>query len=100
SLSYYFDRFDEITGKHNLIKIKTIGDSYMAAGGLPERNNSHPIDAILAALKISQFVEMSAQNSDKNVPYLPIRIGIHTGKAVVGVIGKSRFAYDIWGETV
>lgn len=100
SLSYYFDRFDEITTKHSLIKIKTIGDSYMAAGGLPERNNSHPVDAVLAALKIRHFVRSTEHNSDEDFPYLPIRIGIHTGKAVVGVIGKSRFAYDIWGETV
>lgn len=100
SLSYYFDEFDEITARHNLIKIKTIGDSYMAAGGLPERNASHPVDAILAALKIRNFVKSAAENKNTDVPYLPIRIGIHTGKAVVGVIGKSRFAYDIWGETV
>jgi class 3 adenylate cyclase len=100
SLSFYFDHFDEITSKHKLIKIKTIGDSYMAAGGLPERNQSHPIDTILAALKITQFVKNYEQEKDKEIPYLPIRIGVHTGKAVVGVIGKSRFAYDIWGETV
>lgn len=100
SLSFYFDRFDDITSQHNLIKIKTIGDSYMAAGGLPDRNNSHPIDAILAALKITDFVQSFGERNHSETPYLPIRVGIHTGKAVVGVIGKSRFAYDIWGETV
>lgn len=100
SLSFYFDHFDELTARHNLIKIKTIGDSYMAAGGIPERNSSHPIDAILAALKITDFVKTYGEKENQSVPYLPIRIGIHTGKAVVGVIGKSRFAYDIWGETV
>lgn len=100
SLSFYFDHFDEIIARHNLIKIKTIGDSYMAAGGLPERNSSHPVDTILAALKITDFVKSYAEKSNQKAPYLPIRIGVHTGKAVVGVIGKSRFAYDIWGETV
>ncbi|MEX0844141.1 MAG: adenylate/guanylate cyclase domain-containing protein [Balneolaceae bacterium] len=100
SLSFYFDRFDDYSMQHNLIKIKTIGDSYMAAGGLPERNASHPIDAILAALKITNFVSNFGEKKQTEIPYLPIRIGIHTGKAVVGVIGKTRFAYDIWGETV
>lgn len=101
SLSFYFDEFDDITAKHNLIKIKTIGDSYMAAGGLPNRNHTHPVDAILAALKITDFVRTYGERNHNNeTPYLPIRIGVHTGKAVVGVIGKKRFAYDIWGETV
>ena len=101
SLSFYFDEFDDITAKHNMIKIKTIGDSYMAAGGLPNRNYTHPVDAILAALKITDFVRSYGERNHNNeTPYLPIRIGIHTGKAVVGVIGKKRFAYDIWGETV
>ena len=100
SLSFYFDRFDDYANQHNLIKIKTIGDSYMAAGGIPERNNSHPIDAVLSALKIRDFVKEFGEKNFSDTPYLPVRIGIHTGKAVVGVIGKSRFAYDIWGETV
>lgn len=101
SLSFYFDEFDDITAKHNMIKIKTIGDSYMAAGGLPNRNHTHPVDAILAALKITDFVRSYGERNQNNeTPYLPIRIGVHTGKAVVGVIGKKRFAYDIWGETV
>ncbi|MGN8226265.1 adenylate/guanylate cyclase domain-containing protein [Gracilimonas sp. BCB1] len=100
SLSFYFDRFDEFTRQHNLIKIKTIGDSYMAAGGIPERNHSHPIDTILTALKIRDFVQTFGEKNNSGTPYLPVRMGIHTGKVVVGVIGKTRFAYDIWGETV
>lgn len=100
SLSFYFDRFDDYSTQHNLIKIKTIGDSYMAAGGLPDRNQSHPIDTILAALKIVDFVRNFREKNRSDIPYFPVRVGIHTGKAVVGVIGKSRFAYDIWGETV
>jgi class 3 adenylate cyclase/ActR/RegA family two-component response regulator len=100
SLSFYFDRFDDFSSQHNLIKIKTIGDSYMAVGGIPERNQSHPIDTTLAALKIVDFVRSFKEKNRSDIPYLPIRIGIHTGNAVVGVIGKSRFAYDIWGGTV
>lgn len=100
SLSFYFDQFDKLTEEHSLIKIKTIGDSYMAAGGIPERNESHPIDAVLAALKIVNFVRFQHKKPNTKNPYLPVRIGIHTGSAVVGVIGKARFAYDIWGETV
>ncbi len=100
SLSFYFDRFDDFSGQHNLIKIKTIGDSYMAVGGIPERNQSHPIDTTLAALKIVDFVRSFQEKNRSDIPYLPIRIGIHTGNAVVGVIGKTRFAYDIWGGTV
>ncbi|MFN1834628.1 adenylate/guanylate cyclase domain-containing protein [Balneola sp. MJW-20] len=100
NLSFYFDRFDEISNEHNLIKIKTIGDSYMAAGGILDSNKTHPIDTILAALKIRDFVQMQENKLQADQTYLPVRIGIHTGSAVVGVIGKSRFAYDIWGESV
>lgn len=100
NLSFYFDRFDDFSSQHNLIKIKTIGDSYMAVGGIPERNRSHPIDTTLAALKIVDFVRSFKEKNRSDIPFLPIRVGIHTGNAVVGVIGKSRFAYDIWGGTV
>ncbi|MEO1020914.1 MAG: adenylate/guanylate cyclase domain-containing protein [Bacteroidota bacterium] len=100
SLTFYFDRFDSITDEHNLIKIKTIGDSYMAAGGLPERNHTHPVDVVLTALKMKFFVERLEHHLGERIPYFPLRIGIHTGQAVVGVIGKKRFAYDMWGEGV
>lgn len=100
SLSFYFDKFDEFISEHNLIKIKTIGDSYMAAGGIPERNNTHPIDVVLGALKMKHFVTNLKDNLPEPIPYLPMRIGIHTGHSVVGVIGKKRFAYDVWGEAV
>lgn len=100
SLSFYFDKFDEIASKHNLVKIKTIGDSYMAAGGLSERNKTHPVDMILAALEITQFMDEAKDNRPEKIPYFPLRIGMNTGKTVVGVIGKKRFAYDIWGDAV
>ena len=100
SLSYYFDKYDEFSEEHNLIKIKTIGDSYMAVGGLPEKNNTHTIDVVLTALKMKRFMKQVSEEKDHNVPIFPLRIGIHTGQAVVGVIGKKRFAYDIWGDAV
>ncbi len=100
SLSFYFDKFDDFISQHNLIKIKTIGDSYMAAGGIPERNKTHPIDTALAALKMKFFVSNLKDSLPENIPYFPLRIGINTGQSVVGVIGKRRFAYDVWGAAV
>jgi len=100
SLSFYFDEFDIYADQHNLIKIKTIGDSYMAAGGLPERTQTHPIDTVLTALKMQHFISKISEKASSTIPFFPLRIGIHTGPAVVGVIGKRRFAYDIWGTTV
>lgn len=99
-LSHYFDEFDEITERFNLTKIKTIGDSYMAAAGLPDRNETHPIDTILAALNIQKFISGKEKLGNSKHPFFRVRIGIHTGPAVVGVIGKRRFAYDMWGEAV
>lgn len=100
SLSFYFDKFDEIASKHSLVKIKTIGDSYMAVGGLSERNKTHPVDIILAALEINHFMNEAKDKKPESIPYFPLRIGINTGKTVVGVIGQKRFAYDIWGDAV
>tara|TARA_R100000697_G_C5462207_1_gene200009 strand:- start:2180 stop:3190 length:1011 start_codon:yes stop_codon:yes gene_type:complete len=100
SLSYYFDKYDEFAEENELIKIKTIGDSYMAVGGLPEVNNTHAIDTVLTALKMKKFTNQFNNDKDDSIPVFPLRIGIHTGSAVVGVIGKKRFAYDIWGNAV
>lgn len=100
SLSFYFDKFDEFAADHNVIKIKTIGDSYMAVGGMPERNTTHPIDVILTGLKMQRFIKEKQAIQDSEIPNFPLRIGIHTGSVVVGVIGKKRFAYDVWGDAV
>ena len=87
--------------RNNLEKIKTIGDSYMAAGGLPIENRSHPLDAVAAAREILRFVEQqNARNAAAGKPQWRIRIGIHTGEVVAGVVGSKKFAYDIWGDTV
>ncbi|MBO6794521.1 MAG: response regulator [Balneolaceae bacterium] len=100
SLSFYFDKFDLFVEQHGIIKIKTIGDSYMAAGGIPVRNTTHPIDVCLAALKMRAFVKNLEEALPESIPYFPLRIGINTGESVVGVIGKKRFAYDVWGTAV
>ncbi|MBK8807100.1 MAG: hypothetical protein IPO21_10820 [Bacteroidales bacterium] len=100
-LHRYFSKFDEICEMHFIEKIKTIGDAYMCAGGLPMRNNSNPIDITLAALAMIEYVEK--ENKRKilgNLPVWRVRIGIHTGPIVAGVIGKKKFAYDIWGDAV
>ena len=101
ALDAYFIKFDEITGKHNIQQIKTIGDSYMCAGGLPIRNRNNPIDIILAAFEIQRYIE--TQNVQKRInkeDTWNLRIGIHSGEVIAGVIGTKRFAYDIWGDTV
>ncbi len=100
NLSFYFDKFDFFVEQHGLIKIKTIGDSYMTAGGIPDRNYSHAIDTCLVALKIRSFIGNLKEALPANTPYFPIRIGINTGESIVGVIGKRRFAYDVWGSAV
>jgi len=100
-LDSYFATFDEITGRHYIEKIKTIGDAYMCAGGLPLSNKSNPVDAVLAGLEIQSY--LNALNDTKvlnNLQVWELRIGIHTGPVVAGVVGKKRFAYDIWGDTV
>jgi class 3 adenylate cyclase len=101
ALDHLFGVFDEITGKHYLEKLKTIGDAYMCAGGLPLRNNSNPINAVLASLEIQDY--MRTHNESLLLAGLQpwyLRVGIHTGKVIAGVIGKKKFAYDIWGDTV
>lgn len=100
-LDSYFIEFDEIIQKFGLEKIKTIGDSYMCAGGLPIRNKSNPIDTVLGALEIQNCMRrMNAVFSSKNEDPWELRIGINTGEVIAGVIGIKRFAYDIWGSTV
>ena len=100
-LDYYFTMFDEIMMKHGLEKLKTIGDSYMCAGGIPVTNTTHPVDIILAAIDICAFMDNCAQTlaSTGNEPW-GLRIGIHTGPLVAGVIGNTKMVYDTWGDTV
>ena len=95
-----FEAFDGIMGKYGIEKIKTIGDAYMAAGGLPFQTNDHPFKMILAAFEIAQFIKESKQVKQQDITHFDIRIGINTGPIVAGVVGIHKFAYDIWGDTV
>ncbi|HRO74515.1 MAG TPA: adenylate/guanylate cyclase domain-containing protein, partial [Crocinitomicaceae bacterium] len=97
-LDIYFSEFDKIIVKNNLEKIKTIGDAYMCAGGIPVRNKTNPIDTCLAALEIQAFMRnFKMENGSEN---WQLRIGINTGEIIAGVIGTKKLAYDIWGSTV
>lgn len=96
-----FTAFDHIIQKYGLEKIKTIGDSYMAAGGLPTPTTTHAQDVVHAALEIRKYMETTKEARIKdNLPYFEIRIGVHTGPVVAGIVGVKKFAYDIWGDTV
>jgi class 3 adenylate cyclase len=96
-----FLQFDGISERFNLEKLKTIGDAYMCAGGLPVPNNSHPYDVCLAALEIKSFMDqVKFMRAKLGLSTWELRIGIHTGSVIAGVIGKKKFAYDIWGDTV
>jgi DNA-binding response OmpR family regulator len=100
-LNYLFVGFDLILENNNLEKIKTIGDGYMAAGGLPIPNNSNPVDAVKAGLEMIQFVKrIKRENEKSGKPPWEVRVGIHTGDLIAGIIGKNKFVYDVWGSTV
>lgn len=96
-----FKAFDEIISRHNIEKIKTIGDSFMCAGGLPVINASNAVDVVKAAIEIQEFMKDHLQERlRENKEPFEIRIGIHTGPVVAGIVGLRKFAYDIWGDTV
>ncbi len=96
-LNRMFSAFDDLAEKHRLEKIKTIGDAYMVAGGFPEERDCHAKDVSAMALDMLEVVEECNRITKQPVE---IRIGIHTGPAVAGVIGIKKFAYDVWGDTV
>lgn len=126
-LHHCFTRFDQIAGACGLEKLKTIGDAYMCAGGIPTKNSSHPVDAVLAAFAMVEALEQPARpgtapdasgeggpagaapaagpvparprEADGATPW-PVRIGIHTGPVAAGVVGIHKFAFDVWGDTV
>lgn len=101
SLNDYFNVFDEIVKRNFVEKIKTIGDSYMCAGGLPIPNRSHTFNVILVGLQIQQSSKLinEKRRIEGKIAW-EFRVGIHTGEIISGVIGKQKFAYDIWGDTV
>ena len=100
-INHCFSAFDYIMQKHGIEKIKTIGDSYMAAGGIPKPNKTHSIDVVNAALEIQKFMHnLKKEKEAQGKLFFEIRIGIHTGTVVAGIVGVKKFAYDIWGDTV
>lgn len=100
-LNHCFRAFDSIVEKCNLEKIKTIGDAYMCVGGLPVANNSHPQNAAKAAIEMMDFIQQRYQEKQAlGQNYWQMRIGLNSGPVVAGVVGTSKFAYDIWGDTV
>lgn len=100
-LDQHFGRFDEIMRRHRLEKLKTIGDAYLAVGGVPQPNRSHPLDAALCALEVLDYLaKLNRQREKLRLPAWQARIGINTGPVIAGVVGKHKFTYDIWGSTV
>ncbi len=99
-LDYCFTSFDRIIGQYRIEKIKTVGDAYICASGLSDKNAS-PSDMVKAALQIQDFLlHLRAERMNQGLPYFEARVGIHTGPVVAGVVGEKKFAYDIWGDTV
>jgi len=100
-LNNCFLEFDRIIDKYNLEKIKTIGDAYMCAGGIPSPNTKNPFDMVNAGLEIKDYMDkLKLHRELKGENYWELRIGIHTGPVIAGVVGKNKFAYDIWGDAV
>jgi len=100
-LNTCFMAFDDIVGKYDLEKIKTIGDSYMCAAGIPTEDDSHVLRIVKASLEMQNYIlNWNEERRNANLPPWEIRIGINTGPLVAGVVGKRKYAYDIWGGTV
>ncbi|OJJ18493.1 hypothetical protein BKI52_23045 [marine bacterium AO1-C] len=100
-LNLCFSTFDEITDKYQIQKIKTIGDAYMCAGGIPDPNTTNPVDVVLAGLEIQHFMKVRREEKlQQGEDYWQCRLGVNTGDALSAVIGKSKFTYDIWSDTV
>ncbi|MBS1609275.1 MAG: AAA family ATPase [Bacteroidetes bacterium] len=100
-INYCYSAFDNIMSQFGIEKIKTIGDSYMCAGGLPVEKATNPADTLKAAIAIRDFMlEEKNKRAEKGQSFFEIRIGLHTGPVVAGIVGTKKFAYDIWGDTV
>lgn len=100
-IHHCFSEFDRIVDKYNIEKIKTIGDAYLCAGGLPTLDANHAENVVRAAIEIRDFIaKLEKQRKKEGRLFFEIRIGIHTGPLVAGIVGVKKFAYDIWGDTV
>ena len=100
-INYCFEAFDKIVGKYKIEKIKTIGDSYMAAGGLPVPTPDSVKNTVLAGLEMQTFIQTyQLKKESEKRPAFQMRVGIHTGPVVAGIVGVRKFQYDVWGDTV
>ncbi len=100
-LDRFFFHFDSLAEKYRIEKIKTIGDAYMCAGGIPEKNRTNPVEVVLAALEMQKYMQFMKNDPAKTAArFWDIRIGIHTGTVIAGVVGHKKITYDIWGDTV
>ncbi|MBK21413.1 MAG: hypothetical protein CMP63_03715 [Flavobacteriales bacterium] len=96
-----FAKFDDIVGALNIEKIKTSGDAYMCVGGIPIRNQTNPVDCVLAAFQFQKYMFQKREiREGTGKPQWHLRVGLHTGALVAGVVGKKKFLYDVWGDTV
>ncbi len=101
ALDAYFERFDKVIEKYNIEKIKTIGDAYVCAGGIPTKDEDNPQLVVQAAVDFVREIEnLRRERTKVGKAAFDFRIGIHTGNLIAGVIGIRKFAYDIWGDTV
>lgn len=100
-LQSYFSRFDDAVNKYFVEKIKTMGDAFLCVGGIPMRNKSHPFDTVLVGLALQRIIrEFGKEREESGRRALQLRIGIHSGPVIAGVVGKQKMTYDIWGDTV
>jgi class 3 adenylate cyclase len=100
-LDRYFTTFDEIVERYGVEKLKTVGDAYLAVCGVPEVNPRHVVNTCRAALGMLQAADkIRAERERLRLPFLELRIGVHTGPLIAGIIGRRRFTYDVWGDAV
>lgn len=100
-IASYFEAFDGVLGKYDVEKIKTVGDAYICASGLPHANSNNPVVIVEMALEMVETVKkLREERRRKGLISFGIRFGVHSGPLVAGVVGVKKFAYDIWGDTV
>ncbi len=95
-----FEALDDIATKYHIERIKTIGDCYMAVAGIPTETTTHAVDLVLAGLEMQNYMEERTQQLAEGEDVWRVRLGVHTGDLVAGIIGKVKFAYDVWGDSV
>ncbi|HPX06834.1 MAG TPA: adenylate/guanylate cyclase domain-containing protein, partial [Tenuifilaceae bacterium] len=99
-LDKFFLNFDTVVDKYKIEKIKTIGDAYMCAGGIPKKNRTNPVEVVLAAIEMMHYMKHLKDKSTNKSNIWDLRIGIDTGPVIAGVVGRNKLTYDIWGSTV